>query len=162
MIIFPYVAPSPGCSIPRHLLPNCTVPGFHGGSVGKESACNVGDLGSISGREKGTTKHSSILAWRIPWTDSPWSCKESDTTEHCPQAAQVNWWCCSLLISPFPKFKIHPVSKVSHQTELPAEIAQKGIVKLKWYVLVSLCIGVGGGSSPAPVNNGDINGKGIS
>ena len=58
--------------------------GIPGGSVGKESACNVGDLGSISGREKGTTKHSSILAWRIPWTDSPWSCKESDTTEHCP------------------------------------------------------------------------------
>ena len=26
--------------------------------------------------------HSSILAWRNPWTGySPWSCKESDTTE---------------------------------------------------------------------------------
>ena len=30
--------------------------------------------------------HSSILAWRIPWTEelvgyNPWSCKESDTTE---------------------------------------------------------------------------------
>ena len=30
--------------------------------------------------------HSSILAWRIPWTEepggySPWGCKESDTTE---------------------------------------------------------------------------------
>ena len=31
--------------------------------------------------------HSSILAWRIPWTDEPgrstvgpWGCKESDTT----------------------------------------------------------------------------------
>jgi len=29
--------------------------------------------------EKAT--HSSILAWRIPWTDSPRGCKESDTTE---------------------------------------------------------------------------------
>ena len=33
--------------------------------------------------------HSSILAWRIPWTeepggDSPWGCKESDTNEHGP------------------------------------------------------------------------------
>ena len=27
--------------------------------------------------EKGTTTHSSILAWR----DSPWGCKKSDTTE---------------------------------------------------------------------------------
>ena len=31
--------------------------------------------------------HSSILAWRIPWTEepgglhSPWGCKESDLTE---------------------------------------------------------------------------------
>ena len=86
--------------------------GFHDSSVGKESACNAGDLGSIpgSGRssgegigysllcswaslvvqlvknlaamqetwvrtlgwedplEKGKATHSSILAWRIPWT----------------------------------------------------------------------------------------------
>ena len=85
---------------------------FPGGSAGKESACNAGDLGSIpgSGRspgegigyplqsfwasmvaqtvknlpvmpdiwvrslgwedplEKGKATHSSILAWRIPWT----------------------------------------------------------------------------------------------
>ena len=31
------------------------------------------------------TTHSSILAWRIPWTEDPgegpWGCKESDTTE---------------------------------------------------------------------------------
>ena len=37
--------------------------------------------------EKGMTTHYSILTWRIPWTEelgglqSPWSCKESDTTE---------------------------------------------------------------------------------
>ena len=45
--------------------------GFPGGSAGKESACNVGDLGLILGwedpLEKGTATHSSILAWRIPW-----------------------------------------------------------------------------------------------
>ena len=42
------------------------------GSTGKESACNVGDLGSILSLEdpldKGKATHSSILAWRIPWT----------------------------------------------------------------------------------------------
>ena len=41
---------------------------------GKESACNAGDLGSIPGREdpleKGVSTHSSILAWRIPWTEN--------------------------------------------------------------------------------------------
>ena len=31
--------------------------------------------------EKGKTTHSSILAWRIPWTYSPWGRKELDMTE---------------------------------------------------------------------------------
>ena len=36
--------------------------------------------------EKEMATHSSILAWRIPWTEelagySPWGCKESETTE---------------------------------------------------------------------------------
>ena len=45
---------------------------FPGGSAGKKSACNAGDLGSVLGLgrsvEKGKATHSSILAWRIPWT----------------------------------------------------------------------------------------------
>ena len=49
--------------------------GFPGGSESKEFACNVGDLGLIprSGKslEKGMATHSSILAWRIPWTEEP-------------------------------------------------------------------------------------------
>ena len=31
--------------------------------------------------QKGTTTDSSILAWRIPWTNSPWGHKELDRTE---------------------------------------------------------------------------------
>ena len=49
--------------------------GLPRGSVGKESACNTGDLGPIPGSEdaleKGMATHSSILAWRIPWTEEP-------------------------------------------------------------------------------------------
>ena len=49
--------------------------GFPGISDGRESACNVGDPGSIpeSGRSPGMgmATHSSILAWRIPWTEEP-------------------------------------------------------------------------------------------
>ena len=49
--------------------------GFPGGSDGKESACNAGDLGSIpgSGRSPGeeTVNHSTILAWRILCTEKP-------------------------------------------------------------------------------------------
>ena len=48
---------------------------FPGGSGGKESACNAGHLGLIPGLgrslEKGMATHSSILAWRIPWTEEP-------------------------------------------------------------------------------------------
>ena len=40
-------------------------------SIGKESACNAGDLGSIPGEGNGMAIHSSILAWRIPWTEEP-------------------------------------------------------------------------------------------
>ena len=49
--------------------------GFPGGSDGKESACNVGDLGLIPGSEdpleKGMATNTSILAWEIPWTEEP-------------------------------------------------------------------------------------------
>ena len=45
---------------------------FPGGSAGKESTWNVGKLGSISGLGRspgeGKATHSSILAWRSPWT----------------------------------------------------------------------------------------------
>ena len=45
---------------------------FPGGSDGKAFVYNVGDLGSIPGLgrslEKRKATHSSILAWRIPWT----------------------------------------------------------------------------------------------
>ena len=47
----------------------------------------IGSLGQEDRLEKGMATHSSILAWRIPWTEEPgtgcssWGCKESDTTE---------------------------------------------------------------------------------
>ena len=41
----------------------------------------VRSLGWEDPLEKGKATHSSILAWRIPWTVYPWGHKESDTTE---------------------------------------------------------------------------------
>ena len=44
-------------------------------SAGKESACNVGDVGSILSwedpLEEEMVTHSSVLAWEIPWTEEP-------------------------------------------------------------------------------------------
>ena len=34
----------------------------------------------VQSLEKGMATHSSILAWRIPRTEEPGGCKESDTT----------------------------------------------------------------------------------
>ena len=49
--------------------------GFPGGSDSKESACNARDLvwsfGWKDPLEEGMATHSSILAWRIPWTEEP-------------------------------------------------------------------------------------------
>ena len=59
--------------------------GFPGDSAGKEPACNGGDLDLIPGLgrslENATATHSSILAWRVPWTVQSRGCKESNRTE---------------------------------------------------------------------------------
>ena len=56
------------------LLPLLSV-GFPDSSVSKESSFSAGDQGSIPDQEdsleKETATHSSILAWRIPWTEEP-------------------------------------------------------------------------------------------
>ena len=50
-------------------------PGLSCSSDGKESACNAGDPGFIPGAGRspgeGNGNPSSILAWRIPWTEEP-------------------------------------------------------------------------------------------
>ena len=50
---------------------------FPDGSVGKESTCNAGDTGDMGWEsqgwedplEKDKATYSSILAWKIPWTE---------------------------------------------------------------------------------------------
>ena len=54
------------------------------------NARDAGDMGSVLGGENPLEKematHSSILTWKIPWTEEPgrlgpWGGKELDTTE---------------------------------------------------------------------------------
>ena len=63
-----------------------------GGSDGKESACNAGDLGWIPGLGRSPewemAAQFSTLAWKIPGAEepgrlhnSPWGRKESDMSE---------------------------------------------------------------------------------
>ena len=69
-------SPAPVHQIHRHFFTGyCLCPSFPGGSDGKASACNAGDLGSIPGSEDQLEKimatHFSILAWKIPWMEEP-------------------------------------------------------------------------------------------
>ena len=60
-------------NFPKLIYGFSVILGFPHSSVGKESACNAGDPVSIPGLgrflEKEMATHSSILAWRIPWTE---------------------------------------------------------------------------------------------
>ena len=57
-------------------LPTPVFLGFPDGSAGKESACNLGDLGSIPG-----LRRSPAWPGELHGLCSPWGHKESDTTE---------------------------------------------------------------------------------
>ena len=56
----------------RDKLPTLVFLGFPCGLAGKESTCNVEDLGLIPGLRRspgeGKATPSSILTWRIPWS----------------------------------------------------------------------------------------------
>ena len=56
----------------------CDILGFLGGSAVKNlpviqetQETRVGPLGQKDPPEEGMATHSSILAWRIPWTEEP-------------------------------------------------------------------------------------------
>ena len=55
----------------RDRLPTPIFLGFPGGSDGKQSTCNAEDLGQEDPLEEDTATLSSILAWKIPWTEKP-------------------------------------------------------------------------------------------
>ena len=70
------------------MTPGALSNGFPGGSAGKESIFNAGDLGSIPGweqpLEKGKATHSSYpVFWLREFHGlyTPWGRKESDMTE---------------------------------------------------------------------------------
>ena len=64
---------------------------FPHSSVGKSSACNAGDPGSIPGLggslEKEMATHSSILAWRSLWTEKPVRLQSMGLQE-----SDLTWW----------------------------------------------------------------------
>ena len=70
---------------------------------------HVRSLGQEDPLEEGMATHSSILAWRIPWTEEPGGCAvhgiaESETAEHrtvaahpSPSCFQIQRWKIGML-----------------------------------------------------------------
>ena len=68
--------------------------GFPGGSVGKESACNAGDPGSIPGLGRspgdGNGKPTPVFCpEEFHGLYSPWVCKQSDMTERLSHSTSL-------------------------------------------------------------------------
>ena len=64
---------------------------------GKESACQLGDADSIPGSRsspgEGDAIHSSILAWKIPWTEEPGGLQSMEflVTKHLSTQPRSSW-----------------------------------------------------------------------
>ena len=109
----PSSTPGSGRSIgERDRLPTPVFLGFPGSSDGKASACNAGDLdltwiwslGREDPLEESMATHSSILAWRIPWT-IPWGRKELEVTEWLSLSPQS--YLKTFFINPKKKSRIY-------------------------------------------------------
>ena len=61
---------------------------------GKESGCQAGDLGSVSGLERSTEErngnHCSIIAWKIPWTEELGRLQSMTVTKELDMIYQLN------------------------------------------------------------------------
>ena len=107
----------PGSSVhgilQTRMLEWIAIPCFPGGSDGKESASNAGDLGSISGSgrslEEGMATHSSILTWRIPWTEDPGRLQSMGS-----QRVRNNWATNTFILAALVNMKSKSHMSVSH------------------------------------------------
>ena len=68
---------------------------FPDGSDDRESTCNeetrVQPLGWEDSLEKGMATHSSIVAWRIPWTEEPGGFTVHDVSKSWTQLSGYNF-----------------------------------------------------------------------
>ena len=92
----------------------CSVKGFSGGPAGKESTCNVGDLGLIPGLER--SRRREWLSTPVFWPGefhvlySPWGHKESDMTKLSKILILLSangWGCVPSLLVVWPEMTQH-------------------------------------------------------
>ena len=97
--------------------------------------------------EKWMATHSSILAWRIPWTeepDSPWGCKELDTKEWLTFSLKWVWLCRPSELST-EKHKLLDIIKWGN-VKFPGLTQEQGNEEERWKEIKGkkweLCIGL--------------------
>ena len=118
---------------------------------------HVRSLGQEDPLEEGMAAHSSILAWRIPWTEEPGrlqGCKESDMTEVTQH---------SLRMPPAELWKSYMILAVP--TTLQSQLAFQDVYMspwwLGWYKESARSVGDSGlipglGRSPGEVNGNPL------
>ena len=72
------------CVISHPTYPCIHMDWLSSGSVGRELAYKAGDvsLGQEDPLQEGMTTHSSVLAWKIPWTEEPCGYTGSQRVRH--------------------------------------------------------------------------------
>ena len=93
----------------------------------------VQSLGWEDPLEKRMATHSSILAWRIPWTVYPWGCKESDTTERLHFHFKLD----HISNQPYPKRTLLLMRTIS---ERPKNLKHPGTLCCSWEKKIFACI----------------------
>ena len=92
-------------AFPENSTPHPYLWSFPGGSDGKEPSCNCKRVQALDREdplEKEIATHSSILAWRIPWTEEPGGLQSmglqrvSDTTDWL--STHYLFLCCKAII----------------------------------------------------------------
>ena len=117
--------------------------GFSGGSDGKESTCNVGDLGSIPGlgRSPGGGQGNPFqycclenLHWQRSLAGySPWGPKESDTTERLTLVTTMSGN-TQICLATWPCHKYFPINILpSSQNCSPYSPPMVYVFKAKWF-----------------------------
>ena len=98
--------------------------GFPHSSDGKESACGAGDLASVpgSGRSpgEGNGTHSSVLAWKVPWTEEPGGLQSMGSQGVGHHWATYICNTCTLRAQKFKTFSPNPSRESPFQEDAPA------------------------------------------
>ena len=109
--------------VPLYSLSRQESLGFPDSSVSNESSFSAGDQGPVPDQEdsleKETATHSSILAWRIPWTEEPGRLQSMGSQRVGQDWATFTSLSLVRTSSRALTMRIHPLSALTGQETVP-------------------------------------------